>query len=120
MTDKPDWMKVCSGINCDSCKSRKNKGKGDCLDFNIDKYPLITKYMGWEIHTSLDANDMVAAMNKMVGKGDWTDFFQDCWNIYVYTDADANYIHWLMQPARFFELMSSWLKEKENEPTRYD
>ena len=65
----------------------------------------------------LDGNDMVEAMNKMVGKGDWTDFFQDCWNIYVYTDADANYIHWLMQPARFFELMASWMKEKENENT---
>lgn len=74
--------------------------------------------MAWEIYDRrhpLDGNDMVAAMNKMVEKGDWTDFFQDCWNIYVYTDADANYIHWLMQPTRFFELMASWLKEKEHE-----
>lgn len=34
---KPDWMKVCSGINCDVCKSRKNKGSGDCLKFNQTK-----------------------------------------------------------------------------------
>lgn len=125
MTDKPDWMKVCSGINCDSCKSRKNKGKGDCLDFNIDKYPLITKYMGWEIHTSLDANDMVAAMNKMAenkelwGLDSFLDYADEQFDKAPEIDDD-NFIHWFMQPARFFELMSSWLKEKENEPTRYD
>jgi hypothetical protein len=115
MTDKPDWMKVCSGINCDSCKSRKNKGKGDCLDFNIDKYPLITKYMGWEIHTSLDGNDMVAAMNKIVEKKEWHSFelyaADNCKRDYRY--ITSLYIFWLMQPARFFELMAKWLEEQK-------
>ena len=120
MTDKPDWMKVCSGINCDSCKSRKNKGKGDCLDFNIDKYPLITKYMGWEIHTSLDGNDMVAAMNKMrftisnEFDNEWQEFFYNSFNGGVVADTCFDLCS---NPARFFELMSSWLKEKENENT---
>jgi hypothetical protein len=29
---KPDWMKRCSGDNCDVCLS--DKGIGDCLEYN--------------------------------------------------------------------------------------
>lgn len=34
MSRKPEWMKTCSGINCDVCKSRSEKGQGECLEFN--------------------------------------------------------------------------------------
>jgi hypothetical protein len=69
----------------------------------------------------LDGNDMVAAMNKMVEKGDWKDF--DSYSCRVFVNDNSikfnlkkeTWTSWLMQPTRFFELMSSWLKEKEND-----
>jgi len=74
-----------------------------------------------EYYHPLDGNDMVAAMNKMVenkelwGLDSFLDYMQDTYfNEYIGLD-DENFIHWLMQPARFFELMLSWLKEKEHE-----
>lgn len=74
-------------------------------------------------HT-LDGNDMVAAMNKMVEKGDWKDF--DSYSCRVFVNDNSikfnlkkeTWISWLMQPTRFFELMASWLKEKEHENSR--
>lgn len=69
----------------------------------------------------LDGIDMVAAMNKMVERGDWKDF--DSYSCRVFVNDNSikfdlsreTWTSWLMQPARFFELMLSWLKEKENE-----
>lgn len=36
---KPEWMKRCSGINCDVCESRREKGSGECLKFNATERP---------------------------------------------------------------------------------
>lgn len=47
---KPDWMKQCSGENCDVCTSRHNKGTGDCLEFNMKEFTPVgiqDEYVGW-------------------------------------------------------------------------
>lgn len=63
----------------------------------------------------LDGNDMVAAMNKMVDKKEWHSFelytADNCKRDYRY--VTSIYIFWLMQPARFFELMAKWLEEQK-------
>lgn len=89
----------------------------------------IFEYMEWELlHNSfmpadmahpLDANDMIAAVNKMVEKEELKQFFifadsiQDE-NVPITTDLDY-YIYLftqIMQPTRFFTLMSDWLERK--------
>jgi hypothetical protein len=74
-----------------------------------------------EFYHPLDGNNMVAAMNKMVEKGDWKDF--DSYSCRVFVNDNSikfnlkkeTWTSWLMQPARFFELMAAWLKKKEHE-----
>lgn len=58
----------------------------------------------------LDSNDMTAAMNKMVEKVDWEKFF---W--FVYEDCGHSqppiFVHRIMQPSRFFELLSEAIEK---------
>jgi hypothetical protein len=85
----------------------------------LSKNEFIKKFI--TIQYSPEAIDMVAAMNKMVEKGDWKDF--DSYSCRVFVNDNSikfnlkkeTWTSWLMQPTRFFELMSSWLKEKEND-----
>lgn len=79
---------------------------------------LIFEYMGWNFidKCRLDGNDMVEAMNKMVEKGEWDGF-----SYFAYHDKgdwkqyDKNtrkvFIPWLLQPNRFFELLSEALEK---------
>jgi len=61
----------------------------------------------------LDGNDMVTAMNKIVEKQEWDKFaYLVKINLPYEVSFIEDIIYWIMQPARFFELMSSWLKEK--------
>lgn len=102
------------------CRTRKDNMK------DTDK-ARIFKYMEWHDRKviagfvspehPLNATDMVAAMNKMVKKGDWITFFYKQENdlrlslSILQCDFDeANFIAWLMQPERFFELMVRWLR----------
>ena len=89
----------------------------------------IFEYMGWgrlstfcmsganPIHP-LDGNDMLEAMNKMrftisnEFDNEWQEFFYNSFNGVVVADT---FFDLCSNPARFFELMASWLKEKENE-----
>lgn len=69
---------------------------------------------------SLHSNDMTFAMNKMNEKGDWEKFV---YHIQVNKDEERcndlqkenvfleDFIFWLMQPSRFFELMSEALEK---------
>jgi hypothetical protein len=77
-----------------------------------------------EYYHPLDGNDMVTAIAKMVGSTgfctDWIEFdlfVQESGAKAKSSDWLLSSIPWLMQPTRFFELMASWLKEKENENT---
>jgi hypothetical protein len=101
---------------------------------NEDK-KLVFEYMGWKLINTkpitfieaynlgtfihpLDGNDMVAAMNKMAEKRGWDKFaYLVKINLPYKVSFIEDIIHWIMQPARFFELMASWLKEKEHENT---
>lgn len=68
-----------------------------------------------------DGNLMTAAMNKMVEKGEWEIFVNySCYlsnRHWIHLKPDSKfyfmpeYIWWLMQPDRFFELMSETLKK---------
>jgi len=68
---------------------------------------------------NFDGNDMVAAMNQIVEKGDWKDF--DSYSCRVFVNDNSikfdlsreTWTSWLMQPARFFELMAKWLEEQK-------
>lgn len=99
---------------------------------------LVFEYCGWkeplafdrpytfsiERHR-LDSNDMTSAMNLMVEKGDWEKFVnyscylsnRDWMNLKP--DSKFNfkpeYIWWLMQPGRFFQLFGEWLEQREKE-----
>lgn len=67
-----------------------------------------------EFYHPLDGNDMVAAMNQMVEKREWDKFaYLVKINLPYEVSFIEDIIHWIMQPARFFELMGKWLKEKE-------
>jgi hypothetical protein len=60
---------------------------------------------------TIDSNDMVLAMNKMVENDDWLTFIE-----WVYQKEEpplrvSYFITWLMQPNRFFELMSEALEK---------
>lgn len=69
-----------------------------------------------EFYHPLDGNDMNAAMNKIVEKQEWDKFaYLVKINLPYEVSFIEDIIHWIMQPARFFELMANWLKEKENE-----
>ena len=83
---------------------------------------LIFEYMGYKlingyhidernvVHYLNDGNDMITAMNKMVVEGDWEEFIQDSDN--REWGKTHNFIHWIMQPTRFFELFGEWLEER--------
>ena len=83
----------------------------------------IFKYMEWLFayqnnyslirypHYHLDAIDMVLAMNKMVEKVDWRSFYIHSKTLPSTTGVE--FIPWLMQPERFFELMAKWLEVRE-------
>ena len=79
----------------------------------------IFEYMGWIYHHMLDEYDMILAMNNAKEKEDWGKFM---YFVKLNLPHDVTFIediiHYLMQPARFFELMLSWLKEKEHENSR--
>ena len=74
-----------------------------------------------EFYHPLDGNDMVAAIDKMWEKGEWFGFFAVvCLKHFSQTllsktspNLAADLFHWLMQPARFFELMANWLEEQK-------
>ncbi|OPY83176.1 MAG: hypothetical protein A4E71_02931 [Smithella sp. PtaU1.Bin162] len=59
-----------------------------------------------------DGNLMTAAMNKMVERGEWAEFYAYISFPYLrkFEDESKN-IHWLFQPARFFDLMSEALEK---------
>ena len=86
-------------------------------------HPKVFKYMEWcpkgdTDHRILNGNDMVLAMNKMVEKGDWVNFKEDCkvnaWFIFMAEEkTPIDFILFLMQPARFFDLMEKWLEVKK-------
>ena len=94
---------------------------------------LIFDYMGrdtWQIaqdeikyHISLklDANDMITAMNTMVIKKHWIEFYEfafDYWMLHIRKDQDTNDgegIVWLMQPNIFFDLMGKFLSQGVHE-----
>lgn len=70
-------------------------------------------YMG-RCDKPLDGNDMVAAMNKMAELKEWNLFEQFCKNRqYELALQDWQFIPWLMQPERFFNLMAEWLGGKD-------
>lgn len=66
----------------------------------------------------LDGNDMVAAMNKMVEKGEWEDFDSFLFKAVIRKQLhsknfkSSDFIPWLFQPPRFFELISDWLERR--------
>lgn len=106
---------------------------------NEDK-KLVFEYMGWCFHRyaksgllwgtgicvkckdprpkehPLDGNDMVAAINKMEALREWDSFYWSSWGLYEEISTVPNrgsyslFTRWLMQPARFFELMAKWLE----------
>jgi hypothetical protein len=71
---KPDWMKRCSGINCDVCTSRKNKGAGNCLEFNIKEEELDLENHGnlYDEHIRVveDLKKQLAAMKDRAEKAE--------------------------------------------------
>lgn len=83
---------------------------------------LVNEYIGYRlingyyidernvVHYLNNGNDMITAMNKMVEKNDWEEFIQDSDN--REWGQTYNFIHWIMQPIRFFDLMGEWLEEK--------
>jgi hypothetical protein len=64
-----------------------------------------------------DEKHMISAMNLMVEKGDWIKF--ENYAHHLYNDAElvviTGFIHWLMQPDRFFKLFGEWLEQREKE-----
>lgn len=68
-----------------------------------------------------DGNDMVAAMNKMAENGDWKSqllpivykkWEEENSNFTAPDEKGYLFVSWLMQPARFFELMGKWLEAR--------
>lgn len=64
----------------------------------------------------LDSNDMIAAKDKMVEKGDWIEFYDfadteylKLWNHCL--PYEPSFTAWLFHPNRFFELMSEALEK---------
>ncbi|MDD4390209.1 MAG: hypothetical protein PHW03_05335 [Eubacteriales bacterium] len=78
-----------------------------------DIQPTCTNYDRLECRHTLDGNDMVAAMNKIVENCEWGDFERKVVLSYMQTEYNQQLIPWLMQPDRFFELMSKWLEVKD-------
>ena len=81
---------------------------------------LICNYIGIPyFESSFTGNDMVAAKNVMVEKGEWKGFIIYCSNLssgvvrigYVEISAHT-FIAGLMQPTNFFELMGRALEEE--------
>ena len=70
----------------------------------------IFEYCGCEF-TKFDSNDMIFARDKIVQNDDWLAFFE-----WVYQKEEpplrvSYFITWLMQPDRFFDLMSEALEK---------
>lgn len=88
----------------------RNKYKLSISDKQVVKYMKLFTYV-------FDSNDMTAAMNTMVENGEWVRFYDFADNEYLkiwnrIVDYEPSFVVNLMQPSRFFELMSEAL-EKE-------
>ena len=67
----------------------------------------------------LDLNDASLCVEKMVEKGDWSDFIS-----YILSNKHFNHtivqsymIAWLFNPDNFFSAMASWLRGKQYTPS---
>jgi hypothetical protein len=89
-----------------------------------DDRKLIFEYCGWTFNETshkgfkYDGIDMVDAMNKMVGKVDWSNFVYWVMEkirkpLNMGLTEPASFVCEFMQPNRFFKLMAQWLRGKE-------
>lgn len=93
---------------CGWCNHKWEEGKSGCAKCGLSFYTFSHER---PLH-HLDSNDMTAAMNKMVEKGEWSEFFAYISFPYLREfDDESKNIHWLMQPKNFFKLMSEALEK---------
>ena len=62
----------------------------------------------------LDGNDIISAMNKIVEREEWGNFYAFASNALCEADQEDIFSlpRRLMQPERFFDLMGKWLEVK--------
>jgi hypothetical protein len=87
----------------------RNKYKLSISDKQVVKYMKLFTYV-------FDSNDMTAAMNTMVERGEWATGFIGYVSHIAYGDGNLRWniidvIPWLMQPKNFFKLMSEALEK---------
>lgn len=89
---------------CEWCKDCA--GKDECGE--PDRFTLCEEH--W-----LDGIDVVDAINKMVGREDWSKFYYNTHNLNPEAGrlSHAMFLPWLIQPERFFKLMADWLRGKK-------
>jgi hypothetical protein len=72
------------------------------------------------IYHPLDGNDLILAINKMVENNEWITFYLYAEDIYFketlsgfnfFEEAHAAYSVWLINPPRFFQLMSEAIEK---------
>jgi len=113
---KPDWMKVCSGINCDVCKSRHNHGEGNCLKFNTptDSVVRLTSYLEEKEYnrTFTTIQDFYDLKKKAVEKGEWESFLLFAAESFNADKEMMNFTNWLINPDRC-QTVADWLRGRE-------
>ena len=80
----------------------------------------VFEYMEWSDDTKFDGNNIVSAINKMVENNEWITFYLYAEDIYFketlsgfnfFEEAHAAYSVWLINPPRFFQLMSEAIEK---------